>query len=184
MISLLQSSATVYPGCGAVYYDNTGSYSGITTVQDGISYTNMLTGIERWGDYTGCQTRFNMPGVVWMNGSYTAFNHTTRTWIAELAPSVISSVEAPESIASSIDMYPNPVSDVVSLDFELTNPDYIIISLYDINGKLSRTLYAGTLDKGINSFSFSMNPLSGGMYILSIVDSKNNILASKRLIKD
>ncbi|MFM8917674.1 MAG: hypothetical protein ACKOGP_08030, partial [Bacteroidota bacterium] len=59
--------------------DGNGSYSPITVIKQGLSYTNMLNGSERWGDYTGCQTRYNLPGWVWVNGSYSLVNHTTRT---------------------------------------------------------------------------------------------------------
>jgi hypothetical protein len=183
VISLLQSSSTVNPGCGAVYYDDAGTYSGITTVYNGISYTNMLFGKERWGDYTGCQTRFNMPGVVWMNGSYSAFNHTTRTWIAELAPSVISSVQQTEKPLHDLVVYPNPSPEVVHVEFQLAQPDRIEVTLSDISGRLVSLLYKGSLAAGENEFSFTIDPLPVGVYVLRITDSAGNILASERVVK-
>lgn len=184
VISLLQSSSTVNPGCGAVYFDDAGSYSGITTVYNGISYTNMLTGKERWGDYTGCQTRFNMPGVVWMNGSYSAFNHTTRTWIAELAPSVISSVLIPEEHSTELKIYPNPGSEQVTVDFELTRSGRISVILYDMSGRVNIELYRGSLMEGKNTFSFNIAPLSSGTYVLRITDSSGKDLATERILKN
>ncbi len=46
-------------------------FSPVVTVKQGELSINRLTdSLERWGDYTGVQPKYNEEGVVWMSGSY------------------------------------------------------------------------------------------------------------------
>jgi len=182
IISVLKSSASINPGCGAVYYDFNGDYSPVKSVKEGQGYTNMITGTERWGDYTGCQTRFNMPGTVWMNGSYSIVNHQTRTWIAELVPFGISSTPEYTPPASDVTVYPNPATETVTVDFDLKKAGYVHMDLSDLSGKQVTTIYRGSMGEGLNTFSFNAGALSAGVYVVRILDKDGNILGTKRFV--
>jgi len=183
VISVLMSSPSLFPGTSAFKFDGAGIYSPLTIIKTGLGYTNMLTGNERWGDYTGCQTRFNMPGWVWVNGSYSQINHTTRTWIAELT--VTSGVSTPEVVSesSSVDIYPNPSEERISLAFNKSSDGWLNINVYDMKGKLVHHLYSGNISKGKNSFSFNVVSLTAGNYVVTIEDSNHHIIASKKFVK-
>jgi hypothetical protein len=182
IISILLSSSTFQPGTGAILSDGNGAYSPVTVIKQGLSYTNMLNGSERWGDYTGCQTRYNLPGWVWVNGSYSLVNHTTRTWIGELTAT--SGVSAPELDDMSDDalLFPNPTIDRTEIQFELKSDDFITLDVLDQNGKQVRQLYRGSLRSGNNSITLSTAFLAKGSYLLQITSKQSGIIASKRLV--
>jgi len=184
VISVLMSASNLFPGTSAFKFDGNGVYSPLTTVKVGLGYTNMLAGNERWGDYTGCQTRYNIPGHVWVNGSYSLTNHTTRTWIAELT--VTSGVSVPEISQTKDEMkvYPNPAEERISLDFNKSTNGRILINLYDAQGKEVRKLYEGAVISGKNSFSFNILPLAPGSYRVVISEGMGKKIATKQFIKN
>ncbi len=182
IISVLLSSSTYQPGAGAILADGNGSYSPVTVIKQGLSYTNMLNGNERWGDYTGCQTRYNLPGWVWVNGSYSLVNHTTRTWIGELTAT--SGVTVPEMVSNNTDasIYPNPTSDRFEIEFDLKSDDFISLEVYDLKGKLINQPYRGSLKSGTNNISISTGFLPKGYYMIQINTRKSGVIASKKLV--
>lgn len=183
IISVLYSGTNDFPGCAALLYDGS-SYSTLTIVKAGTTYTNMITGNERWGDYTGCHTKYNQPEMVWMSGSYTIFNNQTRTWIAELSSNPAASVEVSASVLSALNTYPNPAQERLHLDFNLTKNTFIDVTLTDIKGLFLKSLYKGSLAAGENSFSFNTQSLTAGIYLLEIFDfHENKVIASKRFVK-
>ncbi|MFM7900870.1 MAG: T9SS type A sorting domain-containing protein, partial [Bacteroidota bacterium] len=182
IISTLLSSSTFQPGTGAILSDGNGSYSPVTVIKQGLSYTNMLNGSERWGDYTGCQTRYNLPGWVWVNGSYSLVNHTTRTWIGELTAT--SGVSVPELNIKEDDalLFPNPTSERTEIQFELKVNDFVTLDILDLNGKLIKQPYRGSLRSGMNNISINTSFLSQGAYVIQINSKKSGVLSSKRLV--
>ncbi|HEX5003068.1 MAG TPA: T9SS type A sorting domain-containing protein [Bacteroidia bacterium] len=184
VISLLKSNSTTFPGCGAVYYDFNGDYSAVKSVKEGQGYTNMLAGIERWGDYTGCQTRYNMPGTVWMNGSYSIVNHQTRTWIAELVPSALASAQELPGSSEEVKVYPNPATEQVTVDFTLNSDDLIVVNLTDGSGKLVSVVYRGHIIKGKNSITIDTSSLSKGVYIMTVINGKGIQIGNKSFVRN
>ncbi|MDQ3050555.1 MAG: T9SS type A sorting domain-containing protein [Bacteroidota bacterium] len=184
VISVLMSSPTLFPGTAAFKYDGAGLYSPLTIIKTGMSYTNMLVGNERWGDYTGCQTRYNMPGWVWVNGSYSLVNHTTRTWIGELTVSSGVSVNEIQAADVDLNLYPNPSEERVSIDFNAGSDGLITIIIYTMEGKEIKQLYSGSLTKGSNSFSFNITSLVAGNYFVTIHDAAGSSIATQKFVKN
>lgn len=182
IISVLVSSPTYQPGSGAILADGNGSYSPVTVIKQGLGYTNMLNGNERWGDYTGCQTRYNLPGWVWVNGSYSLVNHTTRTWIGELTAT--SGVSVPELGTGEMDasIFPNPTSDRFEIEFDLKSDDFMSLDIFDLKGKLISQPYMGSLRSGPNNISISTRFLSKGYYMIQINTRKSGVVASKKVL--
>lgn len=184
IISVLMSSPTLFPGTAAFKYDGAGLYSPLTFIKTGMSYTNMLVGNERWGDYTGCQTRYNMPGWVWVNGSYSLVNHTTRTWIGELTVTSGVSVNEIKESDDDLNLYPNPSEERISIDFTNSRDGNLTIIIYNGEGKKVSQLYSGSLAKGNNSFSFTISSLAAGNYYVTIHDAAGGSIATKKFVKN
>ena len=182
IIGLQQSSSSVFPGSGAILFDGV-QYSPITVVKAGLSYVNMLTGLERWGDYTGNQRKYNEPGIVWMSGGYGLTNHTTRTWIAELSSTTAAGISETDATSEFSMLYPNPVADRFILKF--TNPagQELRFELFDMNGRLVRILYRGAVGAGENEFSFLTTGLDSGHYFLVLSGSKSGIISREKFIR-
>lgn len=174
----LYSSLTDLPGTGAVSFDGTNQFSAMSTVKAGQGYVDMLIGNERWGDYTGSQRKYNQPGFVWVSGAWGLTNHTTRTWIAELAPDATTQVSENLSSDENSSLYPNPVSERVTISFTNPQNQFLAFEIYDAAGKRVKELFRGTVIEGANEFSFTTSALAPGIYFLS-VSGKENLITQK-----
>ncbi len=183
IFGFLFASPTLYPGTAAAAWDGT-AYSTHTVVRNGSSGCNMLIGDERWGDYTGCQTRYNEPGRVWVNGSYTIFNGVTRTWIAELSASATSAIGEQSETQQSSMVYPNPVAERCHVKFDVPEAGRVIVQVLTAEGKLLHTLFEGALVKGPNEISFEAEALAPGAYLILVSDVNGQTLLQERMVKN
>ncbi len=79
--------------------------------------------------------------------------------------------------------YPNPASETISTQFHLEKEAIVKAELYDQQGKIIRILLENKAKKGLNEFSFSVEPLAQGCYsIVLISDSK--IIEEFKFIKN
>ncbi|MBL4654925.1 MAG: T9SS type A sorting domain-containing protein, partial [Bacteroidia bacterium] len=77
-------------------------------------------------------------------------------------------------------IYPNPTSDVATIDFEIEDPsNATLISVYDIHGKL---LMVESIDINGTALKYSMNfeNLPGGIY--SIMIQNGTTIRTKKLV--
>ncbi|MBL7922586.1 MAG: T9SS type A sorting domain-containing protein [Bacteroidia bacterium] len=180
VFGFLYASPSQFPGTAAAAFDGT-SYSTRTIVKVGASFCNMLIGDERWGDYTGCQTRYNEPGYVWVNGSYTIFNGVTRTWIGELTVTTAQALGETGRENQTL-LYPNPAEDMTSIRFEVPLPGRITIRIYDNKGALVHQLFHGSLSAGSNEIRFRTEALSAGLYQVVVADAEGKEMAREKLL--
>ena len=78
-------------------------------------------------------------------------------------------------------VYPNPVYDIFTLEFDLENNGRLDISIVNINGKRVKTLFNEITKKGRNSLSFAKNALSAGTYFVVIKDA-GRIIKNEKLV--
>lgn len=119
ILTFSHSAKTVFPGTSAAYMSSFGSYIDRIIVKEGTSGINVLTdSVERWGDYTGLQVKYDDPSTAWLAGSFglkSGFSRTHQTWIAEVHINT-NDVRSPKlELARSI-TYPNPTSGIVHLN--------------------------------------------------------------------
>lgn len=177
-------SASLRPGCGGIYYDGAGGYSPLTVAKAGLSYIDALIGqLDRWGDYTGVQLKYDSPGVVWMAGTFGKANRTPGTWIAEFHhPSIVGTQPQPDASGFDASTYPNPTLDMSTLEFQLEADAFLTIEVLDAQGRLVRTLLRDLVRAGRSRVQFSTNPLAPGVYFLRISDGAR-VLAHKRIVR-
>ena len=144
IINFNHTAPTVYAGCSVVKTDGNGQYSNRVIVKNGTSYVNVLSSaLERWGDYSGTQRKYNEPGKIWMNGYYGYLQSSLRrhgTWVAEIAlsPQDVGIQESNQE--SSLKLFPNPVSTIVTLEIRLEKNEYLNFVVYDLAGKTVKVL--------------------------------------------
>ena len=79
-------------------------------------------------------------------------------------------------------LFPNPAVDWIIYDFTLEETSMIVISLFDAQGKLVKTLFNDQGNSGENRLSFNSYFLEQGLYILRVAN-QNEVLFTKKLIK-
>jgi hypothetical protein len=164
------------------------SWSTATLVQGGQTYVDRLSGVERWGDYTGIARRHNSQDPrTWSSGSVGAnisgvLDHTYKTWIGEVTNGQMVGVEETE-FAVSFSVSPNPVRDVVDISFTITETIPVTIALHDMQGKLVRILYDDTPLIGNHSFSFQMSDVVAGVYLVSVTSTKGRMVYKRVVVE-
>ncbi|HLG03699.1 MAG TPA: T9SS type A sorting domain-containing protein [Bacteroidia bacterium] len=182
MIVFLHTDTFTFPGFSAIATDGNGQYSTRTTVKSGVNYLNVLSGNERWGDYSGIQRKFNAGGTCWMNGMYGTSNSAHATWIAEVG--VSSDVNVPETnpVSHEAEVFPNPF--IASIQVIFTNPATQVVRfvLYDLNGREVQVLLEDKIRGGKIQFSFSPRPLPAGVYLLRAETAQGAVLFTNRIV--
>jgi hypothetical protein len=80
----------------------------------------------------------------------------------------------------SVNVFPNPATDFIIIDWTANNQDMLYISLFDIAGKkITEQSYAATQDK----VSMNMSQLASAQYILEIRNKDNSISKIYQIFK-
>jgi hypothetical protein len=182
-INYCGTTAATRAGCGGIYYDGSGGYSPLVVAKGGASYIDAINGVDRWGDYTGVQRRYNENGVVWMAGTFGKSNRLPGTWIAEFHhPLIVDAEPIPPADAFEAVAYPNPAIDMMFVEFGLDADAFLDISIWDAQGRLVKTLLRDRVRAGTNRIHFSTQPLAAGIYYLRIADSEK-VLSEKKIVR-
>jgi hypothetical protein len=183
IINFLYSDSTTFPGFADIVCDGNGNYSAKTIVKAGLGYIDVLTGDERWGDYSGIQRKYDAQGTVWVNGMYGTANHTHATWVGELGVSSDVQVENISGNNSDISIFPNPFAESIHVLFTNEKTQDVKFVLYDINGREVTVLLQDQLPEGQVQFAFSPGPLASGVYLLRAEAADGSVLFTNRIVK-
>lgn len=171
LITFSHSGETVLPGTSVVYFDNNGQYSSVVTTRKGDGYINsfIADSAERWGDYTSIQRRYNNPNEFWLVGSYGKSNNTVGTWISKVVMNDPAVGIKEMANNSQLDVYPNPVTDILTVPFETelhAKVDIVItdaagrqvmtMSEFQEAGKQKAIIHVGDWNKGIYFYTVSI----------------------------
>jgi hypothetical protein len=171
LIHFLCSSNSDFPGMRAVFVNDNFQESNPIMVKAGTGYASVFpqNGVTRWGDYSGASRELNASvPTVWVFGMYGNTNNTWTNNFAKIStgawPTDVEDVQ--ENTESKVQVFPNPIEDVYSIQLDLPESGKIEIDLFDMNGRFVRHVYASQISKGNNLFSFNKGPLANGQYVL------------------
>ena len=186
MLTYSYVSPKQFPGTAAMYVDRSGNFSQMIVVKKGETNINLLAdSVDRWGDYTGIQRKYNELGYCWLNGSFGWLNgsiNDNRTWIAKLKNTDIKlGVTEITKPVSNTTLYPNPVSDYVTVNFDLTDNLMLQFEIIDVSGKVISSILRDSGKTGTNRFTFRVTDLREGIYFLNI-KNENTVIQSKKFI--
>ncbi len=119
--------------------------------------------------------------VVGMVMRYGATNSDRDIFNGDHAP-LLTPVSVDESnlLASWMEVYPNPVSDISNVSYDLQQDGNIRMELLDASGKVVKVLADGFMNSGIHTETLRTAEMSSGIYLIRMSDSHGNA-ATKRL---
>lgn len=185
MITFSHVSSKQFPGTSVVYVDRNFNVSGPVFVKKGEGNIDLLGDtVDRWGDYTGIQRKYNELGVCWLNGSWGTISKQNRTWIGRVKTNdPLSSFNEPAQTEVFSNLYPNPASQNIQFDFEMYEKLLLNIELMDIQGK-SKTLIAKDFAKpGLNRLIIDISELPAGMYFVNLIYNGKILHTHKFLVQ-
>jgi len=172
VIGFNYASPNLFPGNACLIYENN-TYSDVTVLKEGEGVIDVMEGPDRWGDYTSIQVKYNEPQFVYFSGSYGKVEQQ-RTWVSkiEIPLDALQSKDIVEEKQFPATVFPNPMTDIISVDFEIDKPQVCFFKLYDAQGNLIETIFAKKVKQGSNLFSMNLAHLSSGIYTLRIEGEK------------
>lgn len=178
LITFSHVSRNLFPGTCVVFADRFGNLSAPVVVKQGENNISILgDSVDRWGDYTGNQRRYNRKGESWINGSYGFSTGTNRTWIAQIRsndPTLGISTKTSQKL--NVSLYPNPGQEITTVEFDLTESKVIQFDVIDLQGKEVVGLLREKAKAGRNRFTFDAQQFSPGTYYLMIRDENKTVL--------
>jgi len=79
--------------------------------------------------------------------------------------------------------FPNPFNPATTIEYGISKPGQVTISVYNINGQLVTTLAKDFHDAGMYSTVWDASTFSGGIYICTIVSGVNKQSRKMLLVK-
>jgi hypothetical protein len=98
-------------------------------------------------------------------GLTTAATHTHEQGFWYLPWFLVTGTETPGPFAYRLDQnYPNPFNPVTMIRFSLTMPSLVTVRVYDVAGRLVRTVVDERMEAGEHSLPFEARGLASGVY--------------------
>ena len=77
-----------------------------------------------------------------------------------------------------VEVYPNPANELININFNLTKESEVNVFIYDLYGRLEKSVSFGMAGKSVNKTPLNVSDLESGLYILSI-QAWNTVVNSK-----
>ena len=109
------------------------------------------------------------PGVIYL-GTHGRGFWRSETLLGVVPPGVDGSSDATNN---NLLIFPNPARDVATIGFELRSSSYVQATVYDLNGRVVRTIAQQRMGMGQQRLSFNVGDLNNGTYLVDLrVDGK------------
>ena len=187
VIGFNYTSANDTNGVSCIYMDNNRNYSRFTKLHRGLrAIDRQSSTVNRWGDYTGIQRKYNDPCRTWISGMFGKIG-SNGSWISSVAVSDTCREKLPHlflepSFQNGV-LFPNPSNEIVYYDFTLEESLDLKILIFSIDGRLVDILYEDYVKSGPQRLSFDIQSLKVGTYFLVIENNGSNIY-TKKIIKN
>ena len=83
-----------------------------------------------------------------------------------------------ENTRDDFRVYPNPIVDNITIDFKVSEPSDIDITIYNLKGEAVKTIFSGNIDRGSYQLEYNLNQLVKGDYVI-VLQSGNHYKKSQ-----
>jgi len=104
----------------------------------------------------------------WNFGQIYAGTHGRGFWESGEYLVNVGDIEEEVELISQLSIYPNPVSDVGTVSFNLEKRNDVVLSIYDISGNLISAQSKMNMSAGQRTLDFNAADLANGIYIIHI----------------
>lgn len=185
MITFSHTSDKHFPGTSVAYVDRNFNVSSPVFVKQGEgSIYLILDSVQRWGDYSGIQRKYNELGVAWLSGSWGTNSSQNRTWISKVSttdPSMSVASEQLEKLPAK--MYPNPASEQVTFEFESNKKELLGIEIMSIDGRYKKLVAKSFAKPGLNQLTLNTQDLPVGIYIINLTNDEGVLHSFKCMVR-
>lgn len=183
-----RTGASIYPELMAVNYNDGDFAPTSTVVKSGSGFIDLKDAgvLERWGDYTSIQRKYDSPNnSCWLAGSY-PYGSTPNFWgvadglntyIAELADSMALATNPSAIAQEEVTLYPNPSDGKFSVQFE-GNHLPIEVRLFDLTGKNIANL---SKPSGVSQ-GYDLSDLGSGVFLIRFTYKNGNYAIRKVIL--
>ena len=182
IISFDYTGAHTFAGLGAIYYDGT-QFSDLVKVKEGVSVIDMMTGLHRWGDYTGSQPYYSNIGKVWITGIYGRSDKRYGIQMAELGTAAYANVDSKPKAEPAPGIYPNPALEYVYIEFSVPDKTVVDFFIYNMQGKQVDKIKSANCKKGKNLLQFNTGALPPGNYLLKGTSLKGELILTEKFTR-
>lgn len=184
MITFSHVSPNHFPGTSVAYVDRNFNVSAPVFVKQGEGNVRLLNdSVERWGDYTGIQRKYNELGVAWLSGSWGNASGQNRTWISRVIANDASLGIIKNETGLSNKVYPNPAEEQVSFEFENLKKQLVTVSILDMRSGQSKAVSAELAKPGLNKVVLDVSKLSNGVYVIILSNEEGRISSHKFVVQ-
>lgn len=159
------------PMADASFTQNNGSYS----VQFLNNSTNSTSYVWDFGD-GNTSTSANPNHTYAAGGDYTVTLTASNGSCTDVFTINLSSVDVTEAVAfDNLAVYPNPVEDLLNIQFNATNNEMMNVMVYDITGNV---VYATreNVSAGTTQMQIDLSSFQAGIYLVSLNNETSNVL--------
>jgi hypothetical protein len=181
------SSKRHYPGTLAIHHNQSQGLPSIYSVPvivkkgEGLINTFLVDSIERWGDYTAIQSKYNEKNKVWLCGSYGMASSRNGVWIGEVNINNELSVLVNENKMS---LGPNPNSGNFFAYLDIKEAAIVEFSCISREGKQVLANRKVELYQGTNHIRIDLTGVAAGIYIIRAHNkSKDEVFSEKVVIQ-
>lgn len=168
-ITASYSSSVHFPGTLAIYHNKVGllpSIYGLPVIirkGDGLINTFLADSIERWGDYTAIQVKYNERNKVWMSGSYGTSTSRNSVWIGQIGINNNIGIELADV---GMNIFPVPGNGRMTIRLNSEAKGKIIFRCYDALGQIILEEESEKLSVGEQDWQINLSGRSAGIYYI------------------
>jgi len=159
------------PSADASFTQNFGSYD----VQFLNNSTNATSYLWNFGDGT-TSTSANPNHTYATGGDYTVTLTASNGSCTDVFTINLTSVDVTEAVAfDNLAVYPNPVEDLLNIQFNATNNEMMNVMVYDITGNVVFATREN-VNAGTTQMQIDLSTFQAGIYLVSLNNETSNVL--------